>query len=377
MNNKNVDHIDHIDHVDYTFLQYLLDKKCTIVSYHTLLNDEVIRLLTIKKIAELVCSCNIANTIDNTIDNTWFEFNGVIWQERSKLYINNVIKINTLEKYLDDKYISVMYDMLQSKLFDSDFRNKCNKNNSLIAFNNGIVNFNTMTLRNGEPSDYITKQITYDYSQNLTPDDKNVLAIKQFLNDTFDNKINNKFLENIMQTIRDNFVSGDIITYLEKHTTEDNFLFFVECSLGPYCKKSKRFQLSHYSNTVKILENICGIYLNNDKIIDLTQLTKLTKYCQAFMWILVNKQYVISTNKRKIDTSECASIIPCYDSCGYISDDSNNNDNNYNNDSDDSDDSNDSNDSNTSNVFSQLCDDSCNNYYNYDNNTFTKKQKIF
>jgi P4 family phage/plasmid primase-like protien len=69
-------------------------------------------------------------------------------------------------------------------MIDTDFENKINKNPNLLAFNNGILDLSTMTLREGLPSDRITITTGIDYD----PKPEFVSEVKRFLAEILPNK---------------------------------------------------------------------------------------------------------------------------------------------------------------------------------------------
>jgi putative DNA primase/helicase len=130
------------------------------------------------------------------IKNTWYVFNGVIWCEIDEVYpkeillaVNNIreyiLEIHSKHKEIKnlDSELDILYKIttnLSRKL------NKCNEdisyvsaskkffskpglvfnnNSNLIAFQNGVFDLNDMVFRNGDPNDYLTIQMSYDFHQ--------------------------------------------------------------------------------------------------------------------------------------------------------------------------------------------------------------------
>jgi hypothetical protein len=68
---------------------------------------------------------------------------------------------------------------------DKDFIKKLDNNNILIGFNNGIYDLQKFEFRKGEPTDYITMTVGYDYQENHTEKYNDLL---KFLEDIQPNK---------------------------------------------------------------------------------------------------------------------------------------------------------------------------------------------
>tara|TARA_R110002111_G_C5982962_1_gene371279 strand:- start:9 stop:2348 length:2340 start_codon:yes stop_codon:yes gene_type:complete len=63
-------------------------------------------------------------------------------------------------------YLSNMFNHLTDKLRDDDFVNKLDYNPAFIAYQNGILDINTLKFREGlQQSDYITQTIPHDYEE--------------------------------------------------------------------------------------------------------------------------------------------------------------------------------------------------------------------
>lgn len=170
------------------------------------------------KISEVIF--NIYNNrfcVDSIKNPTWYEFNGVRWEESVRI---NILISKEIPKYYlgikikpenanDDEDKSIKNKMVDniikclenvgfknsilnqlSVLYKNDvprFYTKLDENPYLLGFNNGIYDFKTNTFRNGVYNDYITFSTGYDYIQY---DETNVFV--QEIYTTLQNIITNK-----------------------------------------------------------------------------------------------------------------------------------------------------------------------------------------
>ena len=85
--------------------------------------------------------------------------------------------IKRISKLIDDlnsitqKNIIINEAKIVFHEYDKDFEDKLDENASLIGFNNGVFDFNTVEFRDGKPEDYITKSVGYDYDEKKKPDE--------------------------------------------------------------------------------------------------------------------------------------------------------------------------------------------------------------
>lgn len=92
------------------------------------------------------------------------------------------------------------------KFFQVDFCDKLNTNPLLIAFQNGVFDFNTMTFRNGNPEDFLSTSLPINYKDYKTTNHPEVIKVSLFLQKIFpDNEVRDYFLDQACRV----FVGGN------------------------------------------------------------------------------------------------------------------------------------------------------------------------
>lgn len=86
--------------------------------------------------------------------------------------------INKLENFTSQNGILKMCEVL---FYNEDFFDLLNENPLLIAFKNGVFDFETLSFRKGLQSDYLSKTLNINYDENLTSDSDEVKQLSDFL----------------------------------------------------------------------------------------------------------------------------------------------------------------------------------------------------
>ena len=86
--------------------------------------------------------------------------------------------INKLENYAPQNGIIKMCEVL---FYNEDFTDLLDENPLIIAFKNGVFDFETLTFRKGLQSDYISKTLHIKYDETLNIESDEVIALKDFL----------------------------------------------------------------------------------------------------------------------------------------------------------------------------------------------------
>jgi P4 family phage/plasmid primase-like protien len=93
-----------------------------------------------------------------------------------KLEINKAI--NKLENYTSQNGILKMCEVL---FYNEDFFDLLNENPLLIAFKNGVFDFETLSFRKGLHSDYLSKTLNVEYDETLSYDSDEIKKLNDFL----------------------------------------------------------------------------------------------------------------------------------------------------------------------------------------------------
>lgn len=108
--------------------------------------------------------------------------------------------INKLENYASQNGILKMCEVF---FYDENFSDLLDENPLLIAFKNGVFDFETLTFRKGLQSDYISKTLNIKYDETLTEDSDEVIKLKDFLNKIFpDKSVRKYFIDQICEVFR-------------------------------------------------------------------------------------------------------------------------------------------------------------------------------
>jgi phage/plasmid-associated DNA primase len=86
--------------------------------------------------------------------------------------------INKLENYTSQNGILKMCEVL---FYNEDFFDLLNENPLLIAFKNGVFDFEMLSFRKGLQSDYLSKTLNIEYDENLSYDSIEVKKLNDFL----------------------------------------------------------------------------------------------------------------------------------------------------------------------------------------------------
>lgn len=210
----------------------ILDKDiASMIANHPKTNRGIASIIYKKYGTEFVC-INPASAVDKRI---WYRFDGLIWRPKAYHVLRDFISNDTMKNYFtaeNQKYhdLSEEFDLQidelkgaekkkkqkDKKIIDKqlkhvndicisletssfidnvakeagfmminpEFEDVINKNPNLIAFTNGVLDLNTMTLREGLPSDLITITTGIDYD----PRPPHINDVKKFLSEILPNK---------------------------------------------------------------------------------------------------------------------------------------------------------------------------------------------
>jgi P4 family phage/plasmid primase-like protien len=93
--------------------------------------------------------------------------------------------------------------MCEVFFYDENFSDLLDENPLLIAFKNGVFDFETLTFRKGLQSDYISKTLNIKYDETLTEDSDEVIKLKDFLSKIFpDKSVRKYFIDQICEVFR-------------------------------------------------------------------------------------------------------------------------------------------------------------------------------
>lgn len=210
----------------------ILDKDiASMIANHPKTNRGIASIIYKKYGTEFVC-INPASAVDKRI---WYRFDGLIWRPKAYHVLRDFISNDTMKNYftaenqkyhdlsetldheIDElkgaekkkkqkdkkiidkqlKHVSDICISLETSSFidnvakeagfmmiNPEFEEIINKNPNLIAFKNGILDLNTMTLREGLPSDLLTITAGIDYD----PKPPHIGEVKKFLAEILPNK---------------------------------------------------------------------------------------------------------------------------------------------------------------------------------------------
>lgn len=132
---------------------------------YPILREHISRSIKFYFTAELNKLNNILDALEEEIDN--IDSNKAKKEkQREKKKIEKTIKSvnDTLVSLGNSNFIDSVAKEAGFMMINTDFEDKVNKNPNLLAFNNGILDLNTMQLRDGIPSDLITVSTCLNYN---------------------------------------------------------------------------------------------------------------------------------------------------------------------------------------------------------------------
>jgi phage/plasmid-associated DNA primase len=86
--------------------------------------------------------------------------------------------VNKLENFASQNGVIKMCEIL---FYNEDFSELLDENSLIIAFKNGVFDFETLTFRKGVQSDYISKTLSIKYDESLTSESREVKDLQDFL----------------------------------------------------------------------------------------------------------------------------------------------------------------------------------------------------
>jgi len=108
--------------------------------------------------------------------------------------------INKLENFTSQNGILKMCEVL---FYNEDFYDLLDENPLLIAFKNGVFDFETLTFRKGLQSDYLSKTLNIKYDESLTLESDEVKLLDDFLFKIFpDKSIRDYFIDQTCEAFR-------------------------------------------------------------------------------------------------------------------------------------------------------------------------------
>jgi len=105
---------------------------------------------------------------------------------RSDMLVSKASSINKLVLELKKTpYKNKIISECAPLFYDNKFEEKLDDNKYLIGFNNGVYDLRTNCFRNGCPDDYLSLSTGYDYHENFTDNNTEVIALNKFLQSVF------------------------------------------------------------------------------------------------------------------------------------------------------------------------------------------------
>lgn len=149
----------------------------------------------IADIIKFITKGRLVCTTTKTKADKWFSFNNHRWSEcpvpmdiletvRGLLLPFKNEAEATIHKLGDIVFKEKVIKSLKHKLLDVKFEEKLDNNGMLLGFNNGIWDLANGELRDGVPSDYVSKSTGYDYVT-VADDDPNTIKMDTFLSQVF------------------------------------------------------------------------------------------------------------------------------------------------------------------------------------------------
>ena len=165
----------------------------------------------------------IANTSDETDRKKLEKLDEEMYKARISLKTNETIN-------------KIMI-MLSRLTFDADFEKKIDQNRYLLGFNNGVFDLKSKTFRDGQPEDYITKTVGYDYCE--TVDHARVDYLQSKLKQIFFREgLYETFIDTISRSmIGDNSISSQLFYcwYGVGSNAKSTLKTLMEQTFGDYC----------------------------------------------------------------------------------------------------------------------------------------------
>lgn len=107
---------------------------------------------------------------------------------------------NKLENFTSQNGI---LNYCQVLFYNEEFSELLDENPLIIAFKNGVFDFETLTFRQGLQSDYISKTLNIKYEDSLTVDSKEVKELQDFLHKIFpDESVRQYFIDQTCEVFR-------------------------------------------------------------------------------------------------------------------------------------------------------------------------------
>lgn len=108
--------------------------------------------------------------------------------------------INKLENFASQTGVLKMCEVL---FYNEDFSDLLDENPLIIAFKNGVFDFETLSFRKGLQSDYISKTLNIRYDETLTDDSDEVKKLNNFLHKIFpDKSVRKYFIDQTCEVFR-------------------------------------------------------------------------------------------------------------------------------------------------------------------------------
>lgn len=242
---------------------------------------------------EFVCACPTKDIWYRYKDHRWhIEEKGMSLRKKISTYLTDIYekkKKKILHDMADDgeespeyqkkiKVVNKLLSNLKSSPFkknimcesqelfhDPEFIKNLNQNAYLLHFTNGILDLKEMTFRDGRPKDYLSLTTGYDFKNDYTHDNIDVVEVDDLMNKTFPDPILKRyFLEYAANLLKG---GNNIKTFLVMSGGGDNaksvMMDFLELVLGEYMKvlpttliTGKRTQSSGHTAELDDLEGV-------------------------------------------------------------------------------------------------------------------------
>ena len=189
---------------------------------------------------------------------------------------------NIINKLEDHSFKEKVILELKENLYNPKIRDRLDSNKYLIGFTNGVYDLTKSLFRNGDPQDFISKTVGYDYSPLVNEEVNKDLA--DYFDSLFDNQEDKEYL---LKTLSYN-LSGD--KYLEE--------FYILTGKGANAK----------GTTIKLIKATLGNYFAEIDIKNFTDNNRRSGSAQSEIALLEGIRFVTSSEPEESDKIQSSMI---------------------------------------------------------------------